>query len=90
MARGPLVVAHSDRLDEITHGRATGRIGDRSLAELRALAPELPTLDEALAWFAAQGAGVGLHIDLKLEARLDELADAVERHGLVDLSLIHI
>lgn len=84
MSRGPLVVAHSDHLEEITHGRLNGKIGDRSLDELRALAPDLPTLDEALAWFAGEGDGVGLHIDLKLRSRLDELALAVERHGLAD------
>jgi len=84
MPHGPLVVAHSDHLEEITHGLAAGRIGDRSLAELRALAPDLPTLDETLAWFADEGDGVGLHVDLKLRSRLDEVAAAVERHGLVD------
>ena len=84
MSRGPLVVAHSDHLEEITLGRVEGRIGDRSLDELRALAPELPTFDEVLAWFAGEGDGVGLHIDLKLRSRLDELAVAVERHGLAD------
>jgi glycerophosphoryl diester phosphodiesterase len=83
MSRGPLVVAHSDHLEEITHGRAEGRIGERSLAELRELAPELPTLDETLAWFADEGRG-GLHIDLKLRSRLDEVTAAVERHGLAD------
>jgi glycerophosphoryl diester phosphodiesterase len=84
MGRGPVIVAHSDHLEEITHGRATGRIGERSLAELRSLAPDLPTLDEVLAWFAAEGRSVGLHIDLKLRSRLDEVATAVERHGLTD------
>jgi glycerophosphoryl diester phosphodiesterase len=84
MSRGPLVVAHSDHLEEISHGRVAGRIGDRSLDELRAIAPNLPTLDEALAWFVGEGGGVGLHIDLKLRSRLDELALAVERHGLAD------
>lgn len=84
MPRGPLVVAHSDRLEEITHGMAVGRIGDRSLAELRDLAPDLPTLDETLAWFVDEGRAVGLHLDLKLRSRLDEVALAVERHGLAD------
>lgn len=84
MACGPLVVAHSDHLEEITHGLAAGRIGERSLTELQALAPDLPTLDETLAWFAEEGRGVGLHIDLKLRSRLDEIAVAVERHGLAD------
>ena len=84
MARGPLIVAHSDHLEEITDGRAAGRIGDRSLTELRALAPDLPTFDETLAWFAAEGGGTALHVDLKLRSRLDEVAAAVERYGLAD------
>ena len=84
MARGPLVVAHSDHLEEITHGGAVGRIGDLTLAELRALAPDLPTLDETLAWFAEETRDVALHVDLKLRSRLDELAAAVERHGLAE------
>ena len=88
MAQGPLVVAHSDHLEEITHGRAKGKIGARSLAELRGLAPDVPTLDETLAWFAAEGRGVGLHIDLKLRSRLDEVAHAVERHGLVERAVV--
>lgn len=82
MACGPLIVAHSDQLEEITHGRVAGRIGNRSLAELRAVTPDLPTFDETLAWFAGEGREVGLHIDLKLRSRLDEVALAVERHGL--------
>lgn len=82
--RGPLVVAHSDHLEEISHGAAVGRIGARSLAELRTLAPDLPTFDETLAWFAAEGRGVLLHVDLKLRSRVDEFAEAVERHGLAD------
>jgi glycerophosphoryl diester phosphodiesterase len=85
---GPLVVAHSDRLDEITHGAATGRIGARSLAELRELAPGLPTLDDALAWFAAEGGAVGLHVDLKLESRLDEVAHGLERFGLAGRAVV--
>ena len=88
MARGPLIVAHSDHLEEITHGRAAGRIGDRSLDELRAIAPDLSTLDETLAWFADEGRAVGLHIDLKLRSRLDEVAGAVELHGLANRAVV--
>ena len=43
--RGPLVLAHSDHLDEVSHGRATGSVRERTLAELREVAPDLPTLD---------------------------------------------
>lgn len=79
---GPLVLAHSDRLEEVSHGAASGSVRGRSLAELREVAPDLPTLDEALDFFVAEAPGVGLHVDLKLTARLDELAAALRRRGL--------
>ena len=54
-----------------------------SLAEL----PEDPaTLDEALAFLAARD--VALHVDLKLTTRLDEVANALERHGLIQRSVV--
>jgi glycerophosphoryl diester phosphodiesterase len=84
---GPLVLAHSNDLFEVSHGRAVGTVRDRSLAELREAAPELPTLDEALAYFADHP-GIALHVDLKLQARLDELAAALERHGLTARSVV--
>ena len=82
LPRGPLVLAHSNRLDEVSHGRATGSVRERSLDELREVAPELPTLDEALAFFVDEAPQLGLHVDLKLTARLDELAGALRRRGL--------
>lgn len=78
---GPLVLAHSNDLGEVSHGAATGTVRDRSLAELRELAPELPTLEEALGFLAGHPE-VSVHVDLKLTTRLDELADALDRHGL--------
>lgn len=82
LPRGPLVVAHSDRLDEVSHGVAEGSVRTLSLAELREVAPELPTLDEALAFFVDEAPGAGLHVDLKLTTRLDELTAALRRFGL--------
>jgi len=82
LERGPLVLAHSDHLDEVSHGAASGRVRRLSLDALRDVAPELPTLDEALAFFVDEAPDVGLHVDLKLRTRLDELAAAIERHGL--------
>ena len=82
LPRGPLVLAHSDHLDEVSHGAASGRVRDRSLEELREIAPELPTLDEALAFFVDEAPHAGLHLDLKLTTRLDELTSAIARHGL--------
>ena len=84
---GPLVLAHSNDLLEVSHGAAAGTVRDRSLAELRELAPELPTLDEALAFFA-EHPELAVHVDLKLRARLDELAAALARHGLVPRTVV--
>ena len=83
---GPLVLAHSNDLAEVSHGAASGTVRDRSLAELRELAPELPTLDEALEFLAARD--VAAHVDLKLTTRLDELADALVRHGVADRAVV--
>lgn len=88
LPRGPLVLAHSDHLDEVSHGAATGSVRARSLDELREVAPELPTLDEALAFFADEAPEVGLHVDLKLTTRLDELSAALRRFGVLDRSVV--
>jgi len=88
LLRGPLVLAHSDHLDEVSHGAAKGRVRDLSLAALREVAPELPTLDDALAFFVDEAPGIGLHIDLKLRTRLDELAAAIARHGLEERTVV--
>ena len=88
LPRGPLVLAHSDRLDEVSHGAATGSVRSRSLDELREVAPELPTLDEALGFFADEARGIGLHIDLKLTRRLDEVADGLRRYGLARRTVV--
>ena len=47
---GPLVLAHSNDLFEVSHGLAAGTVRDRSLAELREVAPELDVL--AAMWTA--------------------------------------
>lgn len=83
---GPLVLAHSNDLAEVSHGAAAGTVRDRSLAELRELAPELPTLEDALAFLG--GHEVTVHVDLKLTTRLDELADALARHGLDERAVV--
>ena len=54
-----------------------------SLAELPR---DRATLDDALELLAAHD--VGAHVDLKLTTRLDEVAAALERHGLVDRSVV--
>ena len=54
-----------------------------SLAEL---APDADTLDDALDYLA--GRDVVLHVDLKLTTRLDELAAALERHGVAERAVV--
>lgn len=88
LPRGPLVLAHSGRLEEVSHGAATGSVRSRSLDELLAVAPELPTLEQALAFFAEEAVHVGLHVDLKLRVRLDELAAALRRFGLTARTVV--
>jgi glycerophosphoryl diester phosphodiesterase len=77
---GTLVVAHSDDLAEVSHGRATGRVRSLSLAELRRAAPELPTFEEALAFLGSQS--VGVHVDVKARAQAEPIAAALRRHDL--------
>jgi glycerophosphoryl diester phosphodiesterase len=85
---GTLVVSHSDDLGELTHGAARGRVGARTLGELRRVAPELPTLEEAFAFFAETAPETGLHVDLKSPRREAALLDALRRHGLVARTLV--
>jgi glycerophosphoryl diester phosphodiesterase len=88
LRNGPLILAHSDQLDEVSHGAASGRVRNQSLEALRTVAPNLPTLDDALAFFADEAPEIGLHVDLKLKTRLDELARALRRHGLESRTVI--
>lgn len=83
---GTLVLAHSDDLHEVSHGGAHGRVRARTLAELRRAAPELPTLDEALALIAE--AGVGIHADLKWHGFEAGVVEALRRHGVVDRAVV--
>jgi glycerophosphoryl diester phosphodiesterase len=85
---GTLVLAHSDDLVEVTHGRRRGRIGGLGLEELRAIAPSLPTLDDALAFLAQSARQPGAHVDLKARGLEADVADALRRHGLLARALI--
>jgi glycerophosphoryl diester phosphodiesterase len=85
---GPLVVAHSDRLEEVTHGRAHGRVDGRGLEELRELAPQLATFAETLEWFAAEAPHTGIQVDLKLRGREHEVASLLEGHGLAARTVV--
>jgi glycerophosphoryl diester phosphodiesterase len=84
---GTLVLAHSDDLREVSHGAAAGHVRSQSLAELRRVAPELPTLEEALALFAANP-HVGVHVDLKWHGYEAPVVEAVRRHGLLERTLV--
>ena len=66
------------------HGAASGSVRAHSLAELREVVPELPTLEEALEFFVDEASETGLHVDLKLTTRVDELAGALVRFGLAE------
>jgi glycerophosphoryl diester phosphodiesterase len=83
---GTLVLAHSNDLYEVSHGAANGLVRPLSLEELRAVAPELPTLDEALAFLA--GTAVGVHVDLKWHGYEEPVVAALRRHGLVERALV--
>ena len=84
---GTLVVAHSDDLQEVSHGAAAGRVRTRSLSALRAVAPELPTLDEALALLGGFDR-IGVHVDLKGEGHEAAVAEAIRRHRLIERAVV--
>jgi glycerophosphoryl diester phosphodiesterase len=81
---GTLVLAHSLKLREVTHGAARGRVHKRSLESLRLVAPDLPTLDDALAYCAAELPGVGLQLDLKRRGIEPAVVEALRRHDVLD------
>lgn len=85
---GELVIAHSNDLEEVSHGAARGTVRDKSLAELRELSPELPTLDEALRFFAEDAPETGIHLDLKAAGRERDIVAALERLKLEDRALV--
>jgi glycerophosphoryl diester phosphodiesterase len=88
LSDGTLVLAHSNDLREVSHGAAGGRVRNRDLAGLRRVAPELPTLDEALAFCAERLPGVGLQLDLKRLGIEAATVEALRRHAVLDRSWI--
>jgi glycerophosphoryl diester phosphodiesterase len=88
LSDGELVVAHSHDLYEVSHGAAKGSLGDRGLAEVRRLAPELPTFDDALSFFVGEAPETGAHVDLKSPRAVVAVAAALERHGLLERTLV--
>ncbi len=85
---GTLVLAHSNDLHEVSHGAARGTVRGRTLDGLRKFAPDLPTLDEALAFCAERLPGIGLQIDLKRRGIEQGVVDALHRHDLLDRSWV--
>ena len=85
---GELVIAHSNDLREVSHGAAAGAVQERSLQSLKEICPELPTLEEALAFFADEARQVGLHLDLKTCGREADVAAAIRRFDLVERSFV--
>jgi glycerophosphoryl diester phosphodiesterase len=85
---GTLVLAHSNDLMEVSHGAARGRVRGRDLAGLRRVAPDLPTLDEALAFCAERLPGIGLQLDLKRVGIEAATVEALRRHGVLDRSWV--
>lgn len=84
---GELVLAHSDDLREVSHGAAQGRVRAKTLAELREVAPELPTLEQALEFFADEATDVGIHLDIKSAGAEERIAASLARLGLAERTL---
>ena len=85
---GDLVLAHSNDLFEVSHGKARGTVSDRSVSSLRAVAPDLPTLDDALGFFVDEAPEVGVHLDLKTQSAVESVEAALARHGLLERTLV--
>jgi glycerophosphoryl diester phosphodiesterase len=88
LADGTLVLAHSDDLAEVSHGAARGTVRARTLEDLRAAAPDLPTFDEALGFLVARAPGVGLHVDLKWDDFEAAAVEALRRHRVIERTLV--
>jgi glycerophosphoryl diester phosphodiesterase len=88
LASGELVVAHSNDLFEVSHGTTAGRVRDLPLDELRSTCPHLPTLPEALDWFATEAPEVGAHLDLKTRGIAAAVVHDLRRAGLVERSFV--
>lgn len=85
---GTLVVAHSNDLHEVSHGAATGSVRDRTLEQLRALAPQLPTLREALDFFTVEAPSTGVHVDVKTAGWEEELVALLRDLQLVQRTFV--
>ncbi len=85
---GTVVLAHSDDLYEVSHGAARGRLRAQSLEQVRGVACDLPTLDEALAFLAERAPETGLNVDLKWYGYEAAVVEALRRHRLVERTVV--
>jgi glycerophosphoryl diester phosphodiesterase len=85
---GTLVLAHSNDLREVSHGAVGGRVRSRDLEGLRRVAPDLATLDEALAFCVEKLPGIGLQLDLKRRGIEAAAVEALRSHGVLDRSWV--
>lgn len=85
---GELVIAHSNDLEEVSHGTARGTVRDRSLESLREACPEVPTLDEGLTFFRDEADEIGLHLDLKIRGTEADVVAALRRFDLCARSFV--
>jgi glycerophosphoryl diester phosphodiesterase len=88
LADGALVLAHSDDLHDVSGGRVRGSVRDRTLPELRALIPDLATLDDALGLLVDRAPATGLQVDLKSTGYERRAVEALRAHGLVERALV--
>ena len=88
LARGELVVAHSYDLYEVSHEARRGNLRNMHVAEIRASCPELPTLDDALAFFVDEAPETGVHVDLKSAGAAADVSAALDRFGLRERTLV--
>lgn len=85
---GELVLAHSNDLREVSHGAARGAVSRLTLAQLLELAPELPTLEDALGFFAGEAKDVGVHLDLKTKQSVEKVVAALRRFGVAERTFV--
>lgn len=85
---GEIVAAHSNDLHEVSHGAARGTVRDKSLAELRSVSPDLPTLDDALAWFVVEAPELVVHADVKSASAVVRVGQELARRGLGERAFV--
>ena len=88
LGSGEIVVAHSNDLHEVSHGAARGTVQDKDLAELRESSPDVPTLDDAIAFFVDEAPELGAHADVKSPSAVVEVGRALVRAGLVERAYV--